>query len=257
MSASASNGHKIAFILTEDKLRSLDNQIKHNLGDGAKIEYELTFPDGISVAKTELDSIIHTLNSTALHVKQLRLIWRDDSGKRIQLSLHEQDALRGTVEYFIDSSETEIFGISEQIKGFMKTIKPWYSRLAYADFVSIALLLVILGFATLLILSAIAAAILLASNTNVATDSNQESSSLVSSLVTSLIFIVPIVFVLVAFALDKIRHYIFPKGVFAIGFGKERYDRIRFIRNVVIGGSIGTIVLGVIASYIFQSLQSG
>lgn len=183
-------------------------------------------------------------NSTARRILFIEFSG-ERNGLRTSIVFEEKQEYGGYIRYSVRGKDSEVLHMSRAIEEIIASTRMWYSSLvafepyhkgmlqgAYSSF----------SLAATTVSGALAALFYLG-------PSASRAHYLQIALAVSLFLIVS-----PALAPPIIR-FLFPAAIFAIGDGKARAENARFWRNIIGGGVILAIVVGLITAFLYEKIH--
>ncbi len=245
---------KIAFLLNEQRFRQLVTLVQE-LTESENLEYRVGLSDGTSITCDSADEVLNIQNSRE---RQITSIWMETpyrSEPRIEVKFQSRTIFLEPIEYEVAGNEKDVFHASGKLDEYFSGLRQWYSPVVrlgtnlYAFYVVIIWVPLLLLYLWLIISTRGFGVV----NNGVANTENGETEIVLTTLLTlfllSSLSLVPIC----TFLLERLRRWLLPHGTFAIGDGVDRHNNIVHARRVV-GGVIGTLVLGAVGFWLYPLL---
>lgn len=218
---------ELAFVVTPDHVRDFATLITKNIESETPptdppISYRVKFPAGGSFQTTSLDEILSLSNSGNKRILGLDMHTHYSVTPRIDVSLSASSETRN-VSYHVVGTDQQAFYIADQILEALQRTRQWYTRIAHADLISIGMTIIL----SLTVLVALGILI------KIATKDLPEPIFTIPGYLGGTILGYAGGFLIATFvgAATRMRDHLFPAGIFTIGDGKERYERIVFWRR--------------------------
>jgi hypothetical protein len=266
----------IAFVLDEDALRQLISKIQSTIGQQTVTSFNVGFSDKTTITTSSISDVLSLPNSGLKTIEQIAFtITRGPSSaktykfKFLRRARKAIQALRGadsdtnkdrvgsaasnpndgsadealkvsvkfwnitgvsSVDYEIAGDEREVFYLTSAINESVLAVRTWYSKLAHTEAGWLGIILVPLASFGFIIIDY---------------DARMFGMPLWLVLAVSLVGLLVLLFLLA-----KLKSWLFPIAVFAIGEGRKHNERLRFWRTTigvaVILGFIVSIVSGLL-----------
>lgn len=238
MNISATEFLKEAFVIQEEDLSKLDEVFGKVSGDNT---YEIKTSDGITREYNSIKDITNFENSASNPIVKFNISSHSIDPKIWASVSFENDSIH-PIHYSLQGSGEELSDLLEEIKYRFEGMRPWYSKLAKADFVSYALILLVIIQIVAVIIGAFDLIPENGGSSQNENDSESRALFLVYLILGSTVFL--------GWVLNQIRKKLFPIGVFAIGQGRKRHELLEKIRwSVIIGGGLSLIITSIFSFF--------
>ena len=244
---------KIAFVLKEERLRDCVKVITDNVEpDDASpalpsltpepLRFYVEFNEGGELHTESLDEVLSLANSGTRRIKVVAI--NTHWSVRPQVSLRFSDSTFATVGYNISGSDQDVFFLASKLDEAIARTREWYSRIARADVVRLGFTVLLVAFFALLLWLGV-----LAITGQLSNEPVSARSSALGNLIAWGAFLIVLV---VGYPLNRLRSWLFPVGIFAIGEGKERLQRLQFWRRTLGVGVVLAAVLNVVTGILLR-----
>lgn len=231
---------KHAFVLDEETVKSLWKLISDC---GMTVEAAIKCSGNVVKSYAKRDQLLRYHNARSARIKSLEINGRDNHQSAIRLHFGEYGP--ETISGSISCDRPALYAVKDQVSQILEGTKPRYS--AFATFSDIGLMTIVM----VLVLALIAYLFdrFMGSSQHgakgkvVFTNTHVIHVALVMAGILIAIFAIP-------FGIQKTREFLFPKHVFALGQGKQRYEFLKRCRPVVFIGAIVTLVVGLAAAVV-------
>jgi hypothetical protein len=182
-----------------------------------------------------LDELKNFNNSEKAAIRELRISARSTEASQASWILNTDDS--NNVRFSVDASEEVAVGMNEFFEDFLDRVRPWYSKIATADWS-----MWLISFAGVVLGTRI-----LAKGTANFDAALKDVTGLAVALVLFFAFFGS---PLMNFAFHPIRRKYFSTGAFAFGDGERRHSSIETSRTTVITGFGISVVASVVVSWL-------
>lgn len=239
---------KYAFVVSANDLRRLDGLLS---AINADREYEVELSDGSTLYCPTVAEVGGVANVKDRAIRSIVARTRGTSEPQAQVRLRSSPWSFGNpslvvdpIAYSVTGEDKEVLYHSNRLDEFAASIRQWYTRAAYADYV--------LGFFLTTIAAAMALVLFAGSSHLPNANERTESDGRILT-----VLIVSFLVLMLVLSLNALRNAVFPVATFAIGQGVARHNLLRSIRyvvaTVVLLGLIVGILSGVLAARLVGS----
>lgn len=244
--------HRIAFVLDEPLIRDTVRILEDNVTDStsvttarAKLQFEVKQLDKRTISTNDVNELLRLPNATRSRIQILTISTTYSVEPTVRL-VFARAAHGPTIAYNIAGQQVPTSFIADQLDDISARAKQWYTRVAFADAVGTVLNLILAFF----FLSSIVTTM------QIFTRGPAESARLDQlatfsnfTAATSAIGLAILVLVGLGFALNRLRTWLFPTGIFAFSDGIHLVARLAWWR-----GLLGISVLLAIGINLVSSL---
>jgi len=220
-------------LVRDEDLRRLCAIATQTLGT-VELEYECS--DLISRDFTDIESALEYDNPPSKHIRGVKISAFRDFNSRFWLKL---DSTPSNVFISIEGDEQTVTTLSDAVDDRLASMKPWYSFLARADFVSFGFTIFVTAYLAFLVAAAIGVF-------GPSSDMPMRSTLRGSATGYLLGFGAVTLILGISAALNRLRSSIFPLAAFAIGHGAEQYRRLELVRWTVVIGGVLSLAIGLL-----------
>lgn len=228
---------RLAFVLDGNALRDL----LHVIDDVSRpVKYSVSLSDGSTLYPRTIDELDQLPNPEQRRI--VKIIVESDWADRVRTTISFEDSCDyWSISYSLEGEEADVVFVDRQFHDWLATIKQWYSRFVFSTPTTWALWAVmwLLGIA-LVFIGPYAQRLLMSGGTSI------EITTLVAGTV---------MLVLVC-SKGWIRKRFFPRGMFAIGAGKQRSDAVKARRaRFNVGALVVAVLIGLVTTVIMRILR--
>lgn len=233
MNTSKSAFFRQSFVMTEQDLTKLHRALTE-FGDDTKIEIECA--DGLNRKLSTLEELLEFENPPNKAIQKLMLSSRGGNYERSAV-LRFMNSDDSNMWLTMEGPEEAVMTLTSLVEERLASMKPWYSAFAKADFVYIALALLVIVYIAAL---AVLATGLIGGQAGVQASTPPDPRSMaIGYLIVFSPFILGI-------ALNYWRKSVFPIGVFEIGQGQKRHADKELLRTLVVVGFLVSLAAGIV-----------
>jgi|GEM_PF-1667848 hypothetical protein len=225
MNSSKNESYEQAFIIKGENLKNIDALFNTFPGDS---KYRIETKDKYENEYEDVKEVLNLENSSLNPIQRITISsysLRPSSSIRLSFEKNTYANIRCSV----DAEKTKARSYFNSLEGKIINTKPWYSRLAKADFITYSISLFVAFIILVLILAAL----------NFFGESTRELNDQEDAMIRLLGFLIIGSVFGIGWGLNKIRSKIFPDGSFALNQGLKKYELLEKVRwTVFVGGSI-------------------
>jgi hypothetical protein len=236
MESKKSETRRQAFVLTTQELE----RIVRLFPDGTKIEIDIACRD-IDRKYSSVEELLVFENPPDKQINQLFLYAISGDGENsTSMFLKNREAPFSNIAVINKGEEEYVIRMTEKLAERFSSMKPWYAAIAKHTWILLLVMSQIVWVFNLIqdyhspyTIAGIGSRL-----------ANMSITKLFSVLVLSVVLTVILYSFL--FLLNRIRHLLFPMGVFAIGQGNKRHKDREIFRTVVVIGFVVNMLAGVL-----------
>lgn len=233
--ASAKIERKHAFIIDDQAITSL---WKIFSDCGMTVEAAIKCSNNVVMNYANKEQLLEYPNEKSARIKSLEITGkRDSSGNDVSLNFGE-DSLE-TISGSISCDPPELNTVKDQVSQVLEDIRPRYS--VFATFSEIGLMVIVMS--VVLAVSGYTLRDLARTTPQEATKKVVFTSAYATHVALVMLGIVIAMFA-IPFCVQKVREYLFPKHIFALGEGKLRHDSLVKFRWAILWGGMAVAVIG-------------
>ncbi len=223
----------MAFVVSSDHIQEIASIMSTNIKSsdedyGKELRYRVEFPAGGSVNTTSLDEVLAIPNSGNKQIKALRISTGLTVRPRMEIEF-DCSPDYSNVTYEVTGAEEAVYFVAGQLTEVIQRTRMWYTRISRSDVAGQLEALVVLFALGTIVFGLLAA-------TQGLPDQTYKISERAVGM--TLVSFGSVIVLLIAGRALKIRERLFPVGIFTLGDGLRRYEKILFWRRSVLGFGI-------------------
>ena len=231
-----SRTYRTAFVLTEQLVRDMTTLINENSASTTdpanlddRFQFTIKMVNDSAIRTGDVEDVLRLANHKDARITSLSGTTGYRFEPKVSLTFARSD-YGFTISYTVAGSQVASSFIASQLEEIIKRSKPWYNKIATTDSVA-----VLLNFMLGLCVLASILGVVVRLNQDAASAAKLESETTVDSVLTVLNWIgfAALALIGLGYLLNKLRAWVFPIAIFAIGDGVQLVSRLAWWRGLL------------------------